>query len=155
MLSLCNPGPTKTSSTITKQTDTLWYRGILGKITIQTKSRHTKIKRSRAVGELPVVKEGTWTIRPSFLSYVVEMRYKQSFGQISRSLNIYPMLDRNEPVFKMCWDGDIAGLQVALSSGGISPFVSDKDGCTLLHVSPLILRLGAQGPVLITASMLP
>jgi hypothetical protein len=128
---------------------------MIGKMTIQTKSRYTEIQRSRAVGKLPVVKEVIWTIMPSFLSYVLEMRYKQGFGQISRSLNIYPMLDCSEAIFKACWDGDIVGLQVALSSGSMSPFVSDKDGCTFLHVSPPILRLWVRRSILITTSTPP
>ena len=120
---------------LTKETSSQWYKGMFGNVTVQTRSRYTGQPRHHANKEKPMVKKNVWTIRPSFASYVVEVRYVQSFGQISRCLNMYPILNDNNPIYNMCYQGDIKGLQVALSSGEISPYVLDVHGRTLLHVS--------------------
>ncbi len=65
---------------------------------------------------------------------MLELRYIQSFKQISRTLNVYPVLRYDDVVFGMCEDGDVQGLQELLSEGTMSPFVSDEHGWTLLHV---------------------
>lgn len=60
-----------------------------------------------------------------------------SFGRVSRTLSTYPILESTAPIFAICRNGDLQGLQVALSSGSVSPFVLDEYGETLLHVGPL------------------
>ena len=110
------------------------YQGILGTVTLQRKKRYIN---SRAVQRLVTIDESAWIIRPSFISYVLELRYIQSFRHISRTLNIYPVLYDTDEVFRMCSKGDVHGLQDLLSQGIVSPFVSDQDGWTLLHVSAL------------------
>lgn len=83
------------------------------------------------------------TFRSPFMSYAFQLRYTRSFGHISQSLNIYPVLSDDDPVFRMCQNGDLLGLQAALSRKGVSPFVTDTNqGWTLLHVGiefPLLL----------------
>lgn len=105
---------------------------------LQTKSKYIG---DDATKEDPVVTKKIWTIQPSFVSYVLEMSYMQSFGHVSKSLNMYPILKRGHHIFELCIDGDIKGLQVALSSGEISPYVLDEDGGTLLHVSALVCQI--------------
>ncbi|KAF7506410.1 hypothetical protein GJ744_011764 [Endocarpon pusillum] len=124
----------------TKETSSRWYSGIFGTVRVQTRSRYTGQPGHQANKEKPIVKENVWTVRPSFASYVVEMHYVQSFGQIKRSLNIYPILEFGNPIYTSCREGDIKGLQVALSNGEISPFVLDEYGETLLHHAARCLR---------------
>ncbi len=123
---------------VTKQTSSYWYKGIFGNVKVQTKSRYIGV---HATDEDPVVEKRIWTIKPSFVSYVLEMHYAQSFGHVSKSLNMYPILKDNHHVFRLCSRGDIKGLQVALSSGEVSPFVLDEIGWTLLHVSAPVRQL--------------
>ena len=63
-----------------------------------------------------------------------------SLGQISRTLSTYPILANEAPIFDLCRQGDILGLQAALSSGTVSPFVLDKYGWSPLHVSSLLAQ---------------
>ena len=60
-----------------------------------------------------------------------------SLGQISRTLSTYPILADEAPIFDLCMQGDILGLQDVLSSGTVSPFVLDNNGWSLPHVSSL------------------
>lgn len=117
-----------------KQETAIKYGGFLGNVTVLRKSR---VSECRPTDKAHVIEETTWTVRPSFLSYAFEVRYTQSLGHISRTLSTYSMLSRNEPIFTMCAHGDIEGLQVAFLRGGISPFVLNEEGWSLLHVSIL------------------
>lgn len=74
---------------------------------------------------------------PAFLRKTLELRFLHSFGKISRTLSTYPTLEDTAPIFQICKSGDLIGLQVALSSGSVSPFVLDEMGQSLLHVGPL------------------
>ena len=60
-----------------------------------------------------------------------------SLSRISRTLNIYPIVEWIAPIFAICHRGDLQGLQALLSSGTVSPFVLDDSGRSLLHVSLL------------------
>lgn len=74
---------------------------------------------------------------PIFSRKALELRFRSSFGQISRTLSTYPILESTAPIFHICRMGDLKGLQVALSTRSISPFVLDEKGQSLLHVSSL------------------
>lgn len=119
----------------TKETYYNWYQGLFGFIVVRTKSKSLKRSDSRWNDNRAVVNEKTIKIKPSFMRQVLELQLVNSFGRISRTLSTYHVLEWNAPIFKMCKDGDLEGLQVAMSSGGISPFVVDEYGETLLHVS--------------------
>jgi hypothetical protein len=73
---------TNAFSSVIKQTNTTRYTGLLGLVTTRQKSRHTKALTASAIDEAFIVQETIWTARPSFMSYVVEMRLMQSFGQV-------------------------------------------------------------------------
>ena len=122
------------ASPCTEQEHVTWYRGMFGTMTLEKKSKYPKSSAS-AGRKKPLVSEMAWTFRSSFISYAIQLRYARSFGYVSPSLNVYPVLDRSDPVFDMCEDGDLSGLQAALSRNSVSPFVTDPDGRTLLHVS--------------------
>lgn len=99
------------------------------------KSKCIKSPNASARGKAPLVSETAWTFSPSFISYTLQLRYTRSLGHISRTLNIYPVLSRNDPVFETCREGDLVGLQAVVSREGVSVFVTDDRGSTLLHVS--------------------
>ncbi len=65
------------------------------------------------------------------------MRYINSLGRVSRTLNVYPTLEYCSPPFVMCIEGDLQGLQKMLSNRTVSPFVMDWQGMTLLHYAAL------------------
>ena len=122
-------------SSRSKQQHAQWYSRTFGTLNLQKKSKYSKPPSASNQGKTPLISETAWTFRPSFISYALQLRYARSFGYISRSLNIYPVLSYSDPVFKICINGDLLGLQAALSRKGISPFVTDFQGWTLLHVS--------------------
>lgn len=126
---------TEISSPYTEQEHLLWYRGMFGTLTLRKTSKYTRASSAGANGKTPLVSGTVWTFRPSFISYTLQLLYARSFGRISRSLNIYPMLSNSDPIFFVCFDGDLLGLQTALSRQRVSPFVVDERGWTLLHVS--------------------
>ena len=112
-----------------------WYRGLFGFVVVQTKSKAFKRSDARRNDNRAVVDEKIIKIKPSFMRQVLELRLANSFGRISRTLSMYHVLESDAPIFELCRDGDLRGLQVALSSGSVSPFVLDEYGHTLLHVS--------------------
>lgn len=122
-------------SLFTKQEHALWYRGVFGTMTLRKNSKYTKSPGPRAGRKTRLFSKTAWTFRPSFINYTVQLCYARSFSHVSRSLNIYPVLSGADPVFEICQIGDLLDLQVTLSEKGISPFVTDYSGLTLLHVS--------------------
>ena len=114
----------------------LWYMGILGYVSILTKSKfmddafnaHTLDKRFMSEERIVVV-------RPSFLMSQVELRFVNSCGRISRTLSMDCVVPFKAPVFDMCRSGDIKGLRHAYYAGSVSLEVVDPLGMGLLHVS--------------------
>jgi hypothetical protein len=89
------------------------------------------------VDKAPIVRETIWKARPSFMSYVLEIRFMQSFDQISRSLNVYPVVTFTSTIKDSLKTGDLRSIQVALSNARISPLAIDEDGWSLLDVGVL------------------
>lgn len=117
-----------------KETHSVWYRGYFGSVDIQVKSTSLSTSKSRKTGKRAIVEEKTIKLTPAFLRKTLELRLLSSFGQISRTLRTYPILKDSAPIFTICKNGDLRGLQAALSSGTISPFVVSEEGLSLLHV---------------------
>ncbi len=128
----------KNNSPVSPETLVPYYRGVFGTVTLRKKMKYSN---SRTGKSSAVVSESAWTIQPFFISYMLELRYIQSFKQISRTLNVYPVMGHNDVVFRMCRSGDVQGLQELLSEGTVSPFASDQWGWTLLHVGATCHRL--------------
>ena len=122
-------------SLYTEQECVLWYGGIFGTITLRKTSKYSQTVKAGASGKIPLVNKTVWTFRPSFISFTLQLLYARSFGYVSRNLNTYPVLSGSDPIFSICLDGDLSGLQTALSRQRVSPFVTDESGWTLLHVS--------------------
>ena len=126
---------TGSPSPYTEQEHVHWDGGMFGTVTLRKTSKYSGAPSAQADRKSPIVSETVWTFRPSFISYTLQLLYVRSFGHVSRSLNIYPVLSKSDPIFLMCRNGDLLGLQTALSRQRVSPFVTDCDGSTLLHVS--------------------
>lgn len=83
----------------------------------------------------PSSEEKSFTFISPFSRYCLELQLRYSYGKISRTLNVSPVVDRFADIFSMCRAGDIAGIQTSLSQGKYSPFSVDEYGCGFLHVS--------------------
>ena len=117
-----------------KETHSVWYRGHFGSVDIRVKSTSLRTSKSRRIGSRAVSEEKIIKITPAFLRKTIELRLLSSFGQISRTLRTYLILQVTAPIFHICLSGDLRGLQAALSSGTVSPFVTDTFGRSPLHV---------------------
>jgi hypothetical protein len=118
---------------------TTLYCGLLGKALIKRISQSTKFGHGgKSSIETYHNCESTWVFIPSFLSTCVEFQYINIFGSIQRSLRTYPLLRYDHPIWDMCEDGNLKGMQTLLSEGQVSPFSVDSAGWTLLHVCCII-----------------
>ena len=122
--------------TTAKETNLVWYRGFFGSVEVQFKSTSLSTSTNRRPEKTATSEERIIKITLIFLRKILELRFLNSFGRMSRTLKTYPILPDRAPIFQLCMEGDIQGLQVALSSGTVSPFVLSKGGFSLLQVSP-------------------
>ena len=112
-----------------------WYNGILGNVIIQKKSKsvsnalNVRVANARSTSEETVI-----VLRPSLLRNHYELHFVESFGHISRTLNVDRVVDYKDPVFEMCRSGDITGLHGAFCDGRASPYIVNPMGMGLLHV---------------------
>ena len=112
----------------------VWYRGCFGRVGMHVKSRSLSTSKSHGSRQIALSEEKTIKIMSVFLRKTFELRLLSSLGQISRTLRTYPMMASGAPIFKICKEGDVEALQAAISTGTISPFVTDQNGWSLLHV---------------------
>lgn len=132
--------PWKQPSPFVQETEIRLYKSIFGIIRFDKKSKRSNhCANTRSHQSDISLEEDLYLIKPSFLRRGFELRFCNSFGRISRSLSIYPVITADDPVFKMCQKGDIDGLQSAISRGSFSPFVLDHVGRTLLHVCGYVI----------------
>ena len=117
-----------------KEKNFVWYQGCFGRVNIHVKSTSLNTFKSHRTGNKAVSEEKTIKITPAFLRRTLELRLLSSFGQISRTLRTYPILEGGAHIFDLCLQGDLRGLQSALSNGTASPFVTNENGWSPLHV---------------------
>ena len=112
-----------------------WYNGILGNVTIQKKSKSVgNALNVRVANARFTSKETVLLLRPSFLRNHYELHCAESFGHISRTLNVNRVVDYKDPMFEMCRSGDITGLHGAFCDGRASPYTVNSTETGLLHV---------------------
>ena len=129
--------PSKNLPTITNKKRTLWYRGILGAVTVDTESRYICQDRKATRKSRTAMSEKTIVlVTPTFLTRQLEMCFTNTFGSISRALQIYPVVANlyDLEAWSYIAAGDLEALHLMFSSGVVSPFVLSKGGETLLHV---------------------
>ena len=130
------------SRIVSKDRMLFWYAGILGNISLQTKSKvvddalNVHIVHKRSSSEEFIV-----VFRPSFMINKYELRVVYRRGQISTTLYTDCVVDFKAQVFDMCRAGDIGGLLAAFESGSVSLDVVDPYGMGLLHVSTITRHL--------------
>ena len=119
-----------------KEGVTTWYNGYLGTVTIQKKSKYTASSlEARTIDGQSMFEETVIFLRPSFWKKYYKIRLKESFGGISRTLNVDRVVKNGDPVFQMCRSGDRIGLEGAFRGGRASPDMVNECGMGLLHVS--------------------
>lgn len=119
---------------VSKERMICWYTGILGNISLRTKSRFTNDALSvHIVDKRSVSKESIIVIRPSFMKNHYELRFVNRGGYISPGLRTECVIDFKSPVFDMCRSGDIRGLRDAFDSGSVSLDAVNPLGMGLLH----------------------
>ncbi|KAI9794722.1 MAG: hypothetical protein M1833_007379 [Piccolia ochrophora] len=95
----------------------------------------------RLNGSHSLVEEEGYFFIPSFGLYALEIQYQTTLGRIPRVMRVHPILDRYSPVFYMCQNGDLRGLQHAFDSHQVSPYSIRPDGKTLLHCAAKFAQL--------------
>ena len=132
--------PKKTSHQLSRRQTrtTSSYPTIFGTFYYRHQSAFFRIAREQnqtAVKALVQTKSSFGFI-PKFNAFCVEFYLKNMCGSISPGIRTYHALDPSHPVFDMCSDGDLIGLQACFNDYDISPFiVSGSTGKSLLHVS--------------------
>ena len=128
----------RSSQMFSKQSVATMYNGIFGTVTILKKSKHAGSSlgpRTEDAGSMS--RETVVFFRPSFWKKYYELRCKESFSGISRTLNVDRVVGNGDPVFQLCRSGDIIGLHGAFRGGRASPDMVNECGMGLLHVSDL------------------
>ena len=126
------------SRTITTERILCWYTGILGNISLRTKSKVVGDTLSvHSVDRGSVCEERIIIFRPSFIKNQYELQSIDRCGKISRALSTDCVVDFKAPVFDMCRSGDIRGLEDAFTNRNVYLNVVNPLGMGLLHVSTL------------------
>ena len=135
-LDLRSLGAQRSSKMALKERVITWYNGYLGTVTIQKKSKYTASSLEvRTIDGQFMFEETDIFLRPSFLNKYYKIRLRESFGGISRTLNVDRVVKNGDPVFQMCRSGDRIGLEGAFRGGRASPDMVNECGMGLLHVS--------------------
>ena len=73
-----------------------------------------------------------------FTSRWFEFQSRRVLGQVERRWRVCPIdVECASPAWDLCEDGDVKGV-LKLFSHGLSPFIKDKSGKTLLNVSGIV-----------------
>ena len=134
-------GPNSHISRMYQETNEIWYWGIFGRIWIQKRAQFSsQLPCLTASESKPLTEETAIMIAPSFIRRLLEVRLAFSLGRVSRTLTVYTVVTSDSPIFDMCRNGDIHGLQTVFGSGEMSPFIVNGWGETLLHVRPFLVN---------------
>lgn len=128
-------GPQPSASSVIQKRSLNCYQGAFGNFRIDKRTRDRNVLPcARAFDQKISLEETSIAIAPKLVRRRFELLRKIQFGQISRTLNVYPVMAWASSLFQMCRSGDIHGLQAAFGDGGVTPFVLDEHGFTTLHV---------------------
>ena len=92
---------------ISRERQTLGYRGMLGYVKIRTKVR--VLKNLYGTDNTVVSDETSIIARPLFLKRTLELRFQKSLGKLTRTLRSYPMVPNNSEIPSAC--ANLAGLK--------------------------------------------
>lgn len=110
-----------------KRTSNRFYNSIFGKFAITRSVKHKVSNLS--TGEKKVIAEETVVfVASSLIRRGLELRLANRFGRVSKTLNIYPVMQLDQKILITCYSGDISGLQTVFEVDTLSPYVSDNFG---------------------------
>ena len=115
------------------ETTVSFYSGPFGRVRVTKEVDNSRFEADSSARACTRSKT-TWIFMSSFLSRHIDMQYLNTGGHVQRSIRTYPVLPYEHPVWKMCHDGDLKGIQKLLGDRQVSPFSVDAVGDTLLHV---------------------
>lgn len=96
---------------VSKEMEVTWYNGIFGNVTVQKDLKFVgSALEFRTVDAESEFEETVVVLRPPFLKKHYELRSVESFGRISRTLNVERVIDSKHPIFEICRAKDILGL---------------------------------------------
>ncbi len=128
--------PARTRSSKHRSMTISSFSGPFGRLIVKNEVQNSTFgKESSNFVDTHHSESSAWIFVPSFLSYALDYRYLNTCGYAERTLRTYPILPYEHPVWAMCTQGDLAGIQKLLGDRQISPFSVNKGGDTLLHVS--------------------
>lgn len=113
-----------------------WHSGIFGYVNFQRNKKLIKHPRGTLLNDEELLGHDVITIQPTFLGFSFSMDFVTGTRFIPRTLSVYRTTSYLDPIFTYVSEGDLDALQLALHSGRASPFVTDEQGDTLLHVRP-------------------
>ncbi|KAE9365956.1 hypothetical protein N431DRAFT_385949 [Stipitochalara longipes BDJ] len=112
------------------------FSGPFGRLMIRREAQDSVFEDEKGSSDISHAQsKSTWVFMPSFLSYAFDFQYLNTCGYVERTLRTYSVVQDNHPIWVMCWEGDLKGIQKLLSDREISPFSVNQRGRTLLHVS--------------------
>ncbi|PMD47170.1 hypothetical protein L207DRAFT_606278 [Hyaloscypha variabilis F] len=122
----------RSKKSVTFQSCRSWF----GKFLIRREYRTAEFREDESDSVQGTYTTGvtTWKFMPSFVARAFEFQALSTCGSIQRSIRIYPIISGRHPVWRMCINGDLKGIQTLLSARQVSPFSVDEKGHTLLHV---------------------
>lgn len=134
--SMSSPESAPQSLVISRERMFLWHTGILGYVSVRTRSKFVDdIHNTHTVDKRFVSQERIIIFRPSFWKVQLELHFASTCDRISRTLSTDYVIDLKAQVFEMSRTGDVQGLKEAYYNGSISLNVVDPLGMGLLHVS--------------------
>jgi hypothetical protein len=111
------------------------YLGFLGSITALVQSESKDLVAGEHSKDPHARDEWSWVFIPSFLSRCVEVKCASFLGSVERTLRTCPILPDDHQVWDMCRRGKVSSIQELFRTREVSPYVIDRTGTTLLHVS--------------------
>ena len=128
-----NPARVNSSTTVVYRTKVAKrYQSFWGSVIVETNIKSLERKTNHCF-KISGVIENIVKFQLPFLKRVLDLCLGQRLFSIPRALRVYHVISSTEPIFQMAADGDVEGIQSALAEG-MSPFLVDEDGWTLLHV---------------------
>jgi hypothetical protein len=134
-----NPSTHSVQVSRLRKTATRTYDTLLGRMVVREKKSTMAFKQNHQTPKNNVLTlfESTWTFSPAFLSSRIELQYRNTGPWIWPNIKHYNVLDDDDfrSLHQACYKGDLTALQACFKNRkGITPFVINSSGQSLLHV---------------------
>lgn len=109
-LGMKNPLRGNRQPLVLMEANNIWYNGVLGRISFLCKSKYSgQDPQQDPAKRRALIEEKVIFIVPFLMRVEFEIRIKNCFGQISRTLRSYPFMEQ-DAAMKLCRIGDVEGL---------------------------------------------